>query len=77
MIRYQCELTDTFGGEANYAWVRRRHIEAPANASDRALIRAAKRAVGLDGRHRKEVWGDTIAVRPAGAALVLFITPEV
>lgn len=76
MIRYQCELTDTFGGEANYAWCRRAHIEARADASDRGLIRAAKRAFGLVGRHTKEVYGDTIAVRPVGACLVLFITAE-
>lgn len=76
MIRYECELTDTFGGEANYAWCRRAHIEARADATDRALIRAAKRAVGLEGRHHKEIWGDTIAVRPVGACMVLFITAE-
>lgn len=27
--KYQIELTDTFGGEANYAWVRRASVTVP------------------------------------------------
>lgn len=28
-MAYEVELTDTFGGDANYSWVRRAVIEAP------------------------------------------------
>jgi hypothetical protein len=29
-MKYAVEYTDTFAGEANYSWVRRAIIEAPA-----------------------------------------------
>jgi hypothetical protein len=29
-MQYDIEMTDTFAGEANYCWVRRATIEAPA-----------------------------------------------
>ena len=62
---HQIEYTDTFGGEANYCWVRRatvtmpeltrygydgRHGYAKANKRyERELMRRAKAAVGLTG----------------------------
>lgn len=62
---YDIELTDTFGGEANYSWVRRESVSMPelthygydggsnyAKANkvyQRELIKAAKAAVGLTG----------------------------
>jgi hypothetical protein len=48
-MKFRAELTDTFGGEANYSWVRRVEIEAPADISDLALVRRAKAALGLSG----------------------------
>ena len=74
MSTFDVEYTDTFGGEANYAWVRRATITAPENASDSLLIRRAKWAIGISGRHRVESWGETIAVRPYGTCTILFIT---
>lgn len=63
--RYQVEFTDTFGGEANYSWVRRATVTVPelthygydgssnysrANKiARRELMRLAKAAVGLTG----------------------------
>lgn len=38
---YQIELTDTFGGEANYCWVRRATFEAPADAPTALIVRRA------------------------------------
>ena len=77
MIMYDVEVTDTFGGEANYSWVNRFELDAPAGISRRALVRRAKRAAGWTGvrcaRHFTD-WGDTIALRPRGACLVMFIT---
>ena len=65
MNRYNVEYTDTFGGQANYCWVRRATIRMPelthygydgsqgyskANkAYTRELMRRAKAAVGLTG----------------------------
>jgi hypothetical protein len=34
---WNVELTDTFGGEANYSWVRRDQLELPADATDRQV----------------------------------------
>ncbi len=63
--QYDVEYTDTFGGEANYCWVRRAVITMPelthygydgsknyakANRSfNRELMRRAKAAMGLTG----------------------------
>lgn len=64
-MAWQVEVTDTFGGEANYCWVRRytigaipqhisrqRHHESAASAAQRAdqwLVREAKRLAGYTG----------------------------
>lgn len=65
MNTYDVELTDTFGGEANYSWVKRQRVSVPelthygydgatnyvkANRiAQRELMKAAKAAVGLTG----------------------------
>ncbi|MFM7009051.1 MAG: hypothetical protein ACKO0Z_06910 [Betaproteobacteria bacterium] len=81
--RYQVELTDTFGGEANYSWVKRRAIRLPlANAEGAAARRAydakikreAKAAVGLTGiRGQWTDFGDGFEFRPRGMCQVLFV----
>lgn len=64
-MKYAVEYTDTFGGEANYAWVKRENVTMPelthygydggtnyvrANrVYERELMRRAKAAVGLTG----------------------------
>ena len=73
---FECTLTDTFGGELNYSWARRATIEAPSNASDSLLIRRAKRALGISGRHRLESWGETLAVFPVGTCTAITIEPK-
>lgn len=71
----QFEYTDTFGGEANYSWVRRHEAQFPSNISDLALVRKAKAWAGLTGVPcRREDWGDTIALYPAGSCTVLFVS---
>jgi len=67
------ELTDTFGGEANYAWARRGTIKA---STPSGAIRAAKRALGLTGKHTSEEYSDLISVRFGSACIVLFLTPS-
>ena len=65
MHKYDVELTDTFGGEANYCWVKRATISMPDMTHygydgstnyctvkpiyERELMRRAKAAVGLTG----------------------------
>ncbi|CAB4136317.1 hypothetical protein UFOVP917_16 [uncultured Caudovirales phage] len=71
-IRY--EYTDTFGGEANYAWCRRGEITIPWNTSDRARVRKVKKALGLEGVPcKRETYGEQIVLRPVGSCTVVFI----
>ena len=73
-MKFRIEYTDTFGGDANYSWVRRATIEAPAEISDLALMRRAKKALDLSGvRGRRESWGETLVFRPYGSCTILFI----
>lgn len=74
-VAVNLEYTDTFGGEANYAWVNRKTLEIPEGLSDRALVRRAKAEMGLTGiRCRTENFGDMFALYPAGCCTVLFIS---
>lgn len=76
-IVWNVELTDTFGGEANYSWCRRQTIELPSDASDLAVMRAAKKAVGMNGvRGRTSDYGGSLEFRPFGACVVMFATPR-
>jgi hypothetical protein len=69
------EFTDTFGGEANYCWVKRATLELPCGLSDRAVMRRAKASVGLSGiRGRVSNRGDSIEFRPARSCTVMFAT---
>lgn len=70
----EAEYTDTFGGEANYSWVRRATLEIPRDTSDRAIMRRAKKALGLSGlRGRTYSNGDYWEFRPYRACTVLFL----
>ena len=91
-MAYAVELTDTFGGEANYCWVRRARIESPdwdtfkdwdgngrrePRAYQRTVMRRAKAAVGLSGvRGRTSRCGDGYEFRPYGLLQVMFVTWE-
>jgi hypothetical protein len=78
---YNVELTDLFGGEANYSWVKRELITIKSRKSgesfnqwERRLVRAAKASLGLTGvRCRKEWLGETLALYPIGSQTVVFI----
>ena len=67
------EYTDTFGGEANYCWVKRATLTLPVGISDRAIMRRAKAAMGLTGmRGRTESQGDGFRFVPYGSCTVMF-----
>ena len=75
-MQWNLELTDTFGGQANYSWCNRETIELPETASDRQIITAAKAALGLTGqRCRRFSYGEGFELRPVGACAVAFILP--
>ena len=64
MGTWNLEQTDTFGGEANYCWVRRAEVEAK---NDRELVRKAKAFAGYTGRRcRVDDLGDTLQITPTG-----------
>lgn len=72
----QYEMTDTFGGEANYSWVHRGEIEMEDTPfSDLAAVRKVKKELGLAGvRCKTTNYGDMIKLRPIGMCIVIFIT---
>ena len=72
----QMELTDTFGGEANYYWVRRAPLP-PCKQTQRGMVRAAKAWAGWQGIPCTiENYGDMLRINPRGMCQVLFITWE-
>lgn len=73
-MRAYVEYTDTFGGEANYCWAERFTFNADG-MSDLAIIRKAKKLVGLTARRGKSQWiGDLYEFRPYGFCTIMFIT---
>lgn len=73
-VTFNVELTDTFGGQANYAWVKRYQLTVPAGLSDRAIIMRARALCGLTGvRGRLDSFGGSWDFRPYGACMVMFV----
>lgn len=91
-MAYSVELTDTFGGEANYSWVNRASIPSPEwtqfkdwdgngrrqpRAFQRTVMRRAKAAVGMTGvRGVTHSYGDGYEFRPYRACVVMFVQWE-
>ena len=75
-MKVSAEFTDTYGGEANYSWVRRVELEVPDTLSDRAVVRRVKKALGLEGLRatRREHYGDFLTLWGlGGGCVVLFV----
>ena len=73
MVTWDIEVTDTFGGEANYAWVDRYAIRMPDDISDLALVRRIKSVAGYSGiRGRATVMGDSVEIRFPARCVVIF-----
>lgn len=69
-----CEITDTFGGETNYSWVRRAEVSI-VGAGNRAVVRRAKKALGVSGeRTITHDFGDSIQLDFVGQCKRAFIT---
>ena len=73
MQRWNIEVTDTYGGEANYCWVRRYTIEA--NSERGAICKLARQ----HGAGWRKEWfdGETSRYNLQNACICLFITQEV
>lgn len=71
---WSIEVTDTFGGESNFSWVRRGVTRAN---TPRAIREAVKNLAGWNCRVFMQDFGDTIEFRPAenaGICEVAFAT---
>ena len=69
------EITDTFGGEANYSWVRRGTFQFKDSITEKGLIRKAKKWAELSGvRCDVDTYGEMISIKPKDRAWVVFIT---
>jgi len=78
-MNIKIELTDLFGGEANYSWVKRETLDLPESTKDREIVKAAKAAMDYTGyRTITENYGDMIKLdfTPSGILHVMFITFE-
>ena len=69
---FNVEVTDTFGGEANYCWVRRHQVKA------RSLLGAVQQVSRLEGYAWRKDWddGETARYNARGACVCCFITEE-
>ena len=73
MVTWDIEVTDTFGGHANYCWVYRYAISMPGGISYLALVRRIKSVTGYSGiRGRTYVSGDFVQIRFPSRCIVIF-----
>ena len=73
MVTWDIEVTDTFGGQANYSWVDRYAIRMPDDISDLALVRRIKSVAGYSGiRGRTYFSGDFVEIRFPSRCIVIF-----
>jgi len=73
-MKHLVEITDTYGGEANYSWVVRDTIYTQKDTIN-ARVRAAKKFAGWQGiRCFVENYGDTLIIRPrTGLCQIMFV----
>ena len=74
-IKMEVEVTDTFGRESNYSWVKRYSEQIPVGTPSREVVRRAKALAGWTG-HRCETdnTGDMYTIRPRRMCQVMFIS---
>ena len=73
MVTWDIEVTDLFGGEANYCWVDRYAIRMPDDISDLALVRRIKSVAGYSGiRGQTCISGDFVEIRFPARCVVIF-----
>ena len=68
------EITDTFGGEANYSWVERKTFDVDG-LTDRQIELKARELIGLTGVRCDRVdFGDMVRWDVRGACICAFLT---
>jgi len=78
MVTWDVEVTDTFGGQANYSWVQRSKLRVPDDISDLALVRRIKSVAGYSGiRGQTCISGDFVEIRFFSLCVVIFATVDV
>lgn len=71
-MAWDVEVTDTFGGESNYSWVKRYVV--PGTPNHLSLVRQAKKMAGWSGlRCLTADMGDMLEVRPVGRSAPCWI----
>ena len=74
-MKVKVEVTDTFGNEANYSWVKRKEFDLMDALSKYSIVRRVKKEIGWSGQRCLTVdYGDTIELRPYGVCQVCFIS---
>ena len=74
-MQIDIEYTDTFSGEANYSWVKRSTVEMPEKATNRMILRRAKKEMQLSGMQGvTSRSSDMISFKPYGSCTILFVT---
>lgn len=77
MMKVVVTQTDTFGGEANYAWANRYEFAINQNASQRNITRKAKALAGMTGVKADTYDYDTgLTIKPRGYNQVIFVDFE-
>lgn len=57
-------LTDLFGGELNYSWVKRHTIENGENLTNRKILAIAREVFGITGKlHKKWDFYDSLCYK--------------
>jgi hypothetical protein len=69
--QYEIEITDTFGGESNYSWVKRYTVQA---TTPRGAMRIAARDFGGEWRKEYETSGGMARYNIKGACICAFVT---
>ena len=73
MVTWDVEVTDLFGGEANYCWVNRYAVRTSDDISDLALVRRIKSVAGYSGiRGQTCISGDFVEIRFPARCVVIF-----
>jgi hypothetical protein len=75
MNTWSIEQTDTFGGEANYCWVRQWQTEIPESYTRAWIVRKIKEQLGWTGdKISVEDWGDYLTLRHSRHCEIAFAT---
>lgn len=72
MTKFNVEITDLFGGEANYSWVKRYTVTAK---SFRGAITKVSKLYGSGWRKQIEC-GDYCQYKMRGACITAFVTAD-